>query len=869
MPRPTNFWNITSPIYLNGTTTTFNGTINILQNGSLNMNSATMNFNGTLNVYAGGNLTLINSTMIIYYWGSITINQDGELYLKDLDGNPKTRQDESRIMASTKDARYYLEIRPQTLSSNSMIRIINSKIMGADFECEALLRYIITGNVFDYSDLFFIRMRNLNYSNNELIGSSQIIIFQSSNVIIENNIFENSRLTIAEHIWNFTIRNNTFYNISKNLGSALGISNSYNGIIANNTFTNNYSIIEVFDSDRLTKNIIIRGNRFYNTTGGIVERGTYTYVVSGMLIDGNYIKCGNYPYTVAFIAGFPGVASIPNPTIASNIVDSCYTAINGTATYFNSIISISNTTILNPLGYYFSIGSDYPPSPRGYVKIIVTNSTASPSKILFHQDYNKNDEVTYRGLLSTHVVDYYGKPIQNASLIVRDNGIIVKNLTTDANGWLRNSPITAWRRGPNATTWNKIEIEVSYKNYLFDRNPRPVNLSSGWVIETFRALPPLERIIVTPNYTEVINGSSIQFAAKGYDAEGNETSLNFTWKVNGTAGTISPNGLFTATRVGYATVEASGEFNGQKRVGYADVRVLPRLDHAIIFPSNVTLAVGENITFDVSGFDENGIPVENAAISWITGGNIGSVDQFGKFIADKAGFGYVTATMHQGNNIAETKADIYVVNKLISSVELKPAKPAIANGTTFKFTAIAYDKHGMQIDSPTLEWAVTGGIGTIQNGVFKATKTGIGKVLVIASYEGVLVKNETSVKVYEPPSLTIITPRNGATVSGIVDISGTSTGENGSVYIQIDNSVWMQVSGTAQWIFKWDTRSVSDGNHGITVKVIDGYGNEIKKTISVTVANNNYDFLVPVIFMSIFIAGAVIAVLSYRKKKKK
>jgi hypothetical protein len=396
-----------------------------------------------------------------------------------------------------------------------------------------------------------------------------------------------------------------------------------------------------------------------------------------------------------------------------------------------------------------------------------------------------------------------------------------------------------------------------------------VNLSSGWAIETFRALPSLERITVSPTYTEAINGSSMQFTAKGYDAEGNETSLNFTWNVNGTAGTISPNGLFTGTHVGYTTVEVYGEFNGQKRVGYADVRVLPRLDHALMYPSNATLEVGENVTFDASGFDKEGIAVDNVSISWGIGGNIGSVDQSGRFHAEKTGIGYVTATLHQGNNVAEAKADVRVVNRLISYVELEPRNVEFANGTSFNFTAVAFDKHGSWIDSPELKWGVSGGIGQIKDGQFKAMRAGTGVVSVIATVEGVSVSNDSKVRVYELPTITITSPQSGETVSGIIKISGTSSGEDTAVTVSIDDGAWSSVNGNNYWNYDWDTRSVPNGKHKITASVINWQGDQVKKTIYVNVANSGNDITIQSISVAVFVVGMSLALIVLLKRRGK
>ena len=78
----------------------------------------------------------------------------------------------------------------------------------------------------------------------------------------------------------------------------------------------------------------------------------------------------------------------------------------------------------------------------------------------------------------------------------------------------------------------------------------------------------------------------------------------------------------------------------------------------------------------------------------------------------------------------------------------------------------------------------------------------------------------------------IKTPINGATVSGLVEISGTGSGTDTAV--SIDGGAWQATSGGKAWTFSWDTTAYADGSHTIVVQYTDGSSSA---SITVTVSN--------------------------------
>jgi len=88
-----------------------------------------------------------------------------------------------------------------------------------------------------------------------------------------------------------------------------------------------------------------------------------------------------------------------------------------------------------------------------------------------------------------------------------------------------------------------------------------------------------------------------------------------------------------------------------------------------------------------------------------------------------------------------------------------------------------------------------------------------------------------------PPSITITNPSMGSTVSGIVNITFDISDANSieEVYVKIDDTEFA-VSGNH---YEWDTTTVSDGMHMITVRAVDEARNEASTWILVSVDNSD------------------------------
>lgn len=92
------------------------------------------------------------------------------------------------------------------------------------------------------------------------------------------------------------------------------------------------------------------------------------------------------------------------------------------------------------------------------------------------------------------------------------------------------------------------------------------------------------------------------------------------------------------------------------------------------------------------------------------------------------------------------------------------------------------------------------------------------------------------------PVVSITSSVNGTVVNGTITITGTSSDEDGNETIQkvqlnVDNGVWLIVTGTSTWSFELDTTTLSNGNHSIKVQAFDPFTMSVIKGILIDVQN--------------------------------
>ena len=92
----------------------------------------------------------------------------------------------------------------------------------------------------------------------------------------------------------------------------------------------------------------------------------------------------------------------------------------------------------------------------------------------------------------------------------------------------------------------------------------------------------------------------------------------------------------------------------------------------------------------------------------------------------------------------------------------------------------------------------------------------------------------------DPPSVSITSPADGATVSGTVNVTAAATDDNGvdSVEFFVDgSSIGTDSDGTDGWSMSWDTTLATEGGHTITATATDTALQTASDSIAVTVDN--------------------------------
>ncbi|UCG68470.1 MAG: fibronectin type III domain-containing protein, partial [Thermoplasmata archaeon] len=92
----------------------------------------------------------------------------------------------------------------------------------------------------------------------------------------------------------------------------------------------------------------------------------------------------------------------------------------------------------------------------------------------------------------------------------------------------------------------------------------------------------------------------------------------------------------------------------------------------------------------------------------------------------------------------------------------------------------------------------------------------------------------------QPPTCLINSPSPWETIFGIYEISGTASDSDGTVQkveIKIDDFGWIEVVGTLSWNYSLDTKTLSNGQHVISIRAYDGENYSSEKSIIVDINN--------------------------------
>lgn len=296
---------------------------------------------------------------------------------------------------------------------------------------------------------------------------------------------------------------------------------------------------------------------------------------------------------------------------------------------------------------------------------------------------------------------------------------------------------------------------------------------------TGTSVPVLTSLAVTPQTASIAAGASQQFAAQGYDQNGNTMAAQISWSASG--GSITSSGLFTSSQAGSFTVTASsGSVQASAAVSVSSVSAgtaLPAVLQAEDYEDYEDSTVGN----DGGAYRSDDVDLEATSdagggynVGWIDAGEwleyTVSVSAAGLFdftarVASPTGAGSmhvevdgvnVTGTMAAVNTGGwQTFADVVAqqislsagnhtlrmvfdaggfnlnylsvtasqsVQPVLTTVAVTPQTASITAGASQQFAAQGYDQFGNTITA-TYTWTASG--GTVNtSGLFSASAAG-------------------------------------------------------------------------------------------------------------------------------------------------
>jgi|UPI000831BD75 PGF-pre-PGF domain-containing protein len=447
-----------------------------------------------------------------------------------------------------------------------------------------------------------------------------------------------------------------------------------------------------------------------------------------------------------------------NTTVGSIDADGIFTALAvGTTEITASVDNVSGTASV-------TVSEDIPAEP------VPTSITISPPTATLAINETERFNAT--------VLDQRGREMINVTVTWTSSNTTVGSI--DADGIF-----TALAAGTTNVTASAGNISAEATVTVNDSEVEPI---------------ATEIRITPPRATLAVNDTQ-RFMATIFDQDGQPMSVSeINWtSSNETVGSIDTNGIFTALAAGTTNVTASaGNISAEATITVnADEPVLARL---VIQPSAVTLNVGDDLLFEVSGFDRSGNVVSDVAVTWASSDEtVGTIDEFGTFIALAVGTTNVTVTADNVSGTATVTVNDGEEEPIATTLAITPAAITLNVNDTAVFAANALDQNGRPITVGSINWTSSDEtVGTIDaGGIFTARAAG--RTTITASGQNITgtvdvrVTNESSGVVVTPSEITVYAgdtrrftaipyDSEGSVVSGEVTWSSDdpSVGEIGS-----------------------------------------------------------------------------------------
>jgi len=280
---------------------------------------------------------------------------------------------------------------------------------------------------------------------------------------------------------------------------------------------------------------------------------------------------------------------------------------------------------------------------------------------------------------------------------------------------------------------------------VFSVNIKP-RIKSVEIIPAFNQDDPLEINV----------GSSRKFNIIASDYNNQQVPVNPIWSVTNGLGYIRSDGVFYANqkfteqfgRVIATIPQLGNDATPIKAETYVRLKPAPA-EKIILNSQSITIASGDEYQIIAYVYDAYG-NLREETVYWEVIGDIGSIDDTGKFTAKKVGTGKIRATLFSGKY---SDCQTEVVFGDLTELIISPKFVELEAGNIQNFTVTGIDQYENIINIYPI-FSVSGGVGNINNdGKFLATNSGKGEV--VATLAGLQCRAEVQVNAGELKKISV------------------------------------------------------------------------------------------------------------------
>jgi trimeric autotransporter adhesin len=229
------------------------------------------------------------------------------------------------------------------------------------------------------------------------------------------------------------------------------------------------------------------------------------------------------------------------------------------------------------------------------------------------------------------------------------------------------------------------------------------SLQASATVNVSSAGANLTAISISPAGASVPIHTTQQFTATGSYSDGSSRDLTalVTWSSSSAAAaTIDVNGLLTGVAAGSSTISAT---LGSVTKSTTVTITVPTISSISVTPVGLTLGIGINQQYTATATYSDGSSQDLVSgVTWSSSStSVATINNSGLATTVAAGATTITATV---GSLSDTST-LTVVPAHLTSIDVSPATPSIAVGTTQQFTAVGNFDDGSTQLLPSVTWS--------------------------------------------------------------------------------------------------------------------------------------------------------------------